>query len=70
MAKKTDLSKAGEKADPAVAATLAGIIYQAKLFNRQAKVNVPEEEVVVEVINLWRVVMDTLGSRPVPRVSV
>ena len=70
MAKKTELPKAAENPDPVVAATLAGIIYNAKMLNRQAKINVPEEEVVVEVINLWRVVMDTLGSRPVPRVSV
>jgi hypothetical protein len=62
MAKKADLPKAAAKVDPAVAATLAGIIYQAELFNRQAKVNVPEEEVVAEVISLWRIVMDALSS--------
>jgi hypothetical protein len=49
-------------ADPQVAATLAGIIYQAKLFNRQARVSVPEEEVVVEVISLWRIVMEALKN--------
>jgi hypothetical protein len=43
-----------------VAATLTGIIYQARLFNRQARMNVPEQEVVSEVVNLWRVVMGTL----------
>ena len=64
MAKKTELPTAADKVDPAVAATLTGIIYQAKLFNRQAKVNVPEEEVVVEVISLWRIVMDALKSGP------
>ena len=69
MAKKTELSKAAEKVDPAVAATLTGIIYQAQLFNRQAKVNVPEEEVVVEVISLWRIVMDALSSGAVPGVT-
>ncbi len=69
MAKKTDLPRAAEKVDPAVAATLAGIIYQAKLFNRQAKVNVPEEEVVVEVISLWRIVMDALSSGSAPAIS-
>jgi hypothetical protein len=69
MAKKTDLPKAAEKVDPAVAATLTGIIYQAKLFNRQAKVNVPEEEVISEVIGLWRIVMDALGSGPVPEIG-
>ena len=55
--------------DPHVAATLAGIIYQARLFNRQARVNVPEEEVVVEVISLWRLVMDALNSGTLPTVS-
>jgi hypothetical protein len=69
MAKKNDLPKPAEKVDPAVAATLAGIIYQAKLFNRQAKVNVPEEEVVVEVISLWRIVMDALKSGSVPGIG-
>jgi len=69
MAKKADLPKAAEKVDPAVAATLAGIIYQAKLFNRQARVNVPEEEVVVEVISLWRIVMDSLSSGSAPGIS-
>jgi hypothetical protein len=52
-----------------VAATLTGIIYQAKLFNRQARVNVPEEEVVVEVISLWRIVMDALSSDSMPAVG-
>jgi hypothetical protein len=66
MANKTELPKAVEKVDPVVAATLTGIIYQAKLFNRQARVNVPEEEVVVEVISLWRIVMDALNSKSVP----
>ena len=66
MAKKTQSPKPAEKVDPAVAATLAGVIYNAKLFNRQAKINVPEEEVVVEVISLWRIVMDALGSNSVP----
>ena len=69
MAKKTELPIAAEKVDPAVAATLTGIIYQAKLFNRQARVNVPEEEVVVEVISLWRIVMGALSSRSVPGIS-
>jgi len=69
MAKKTWLPKAAVKVDPAVAATLAGIIYQAKLFNRQAKVNVPEEEVLVEVISLWRIVMDALEAGSVRGIS-
>ena len=66
MAKKSELPK---PIDPAVAATLTGIIYQAKLFNRQARVNVPEEEVVVEVISLWRIVTDALNSETVPGIS-
>jgi hypothetical protein len=45
-----------------VAAMLTGIIYRARLFNRQARMNVPEEEVVSEVIHLWRTVIDALGS--------
>jgi hypothetical protein len=69
MAKKTELPKAAEKIDPVVAATLTGIIYQAKLFNRQARVNVPEEEVVVEVISLWRIVMDALKNGSVPGIN-
>ena len=58
MAKKSS----APKIDPIVAATLTGIIYQARLFNRQARVNVPEEEVVVEVISLWRIVSEALDS--------
>ena len=69
MAKKTELPKAAEKIDPVVAATLTGIIYQARLFNRQARVNVPEEEVVVEVISLWRIVMDALKNGSVPGIN-
>lgn len=65
MAKKSD----APKVDPQVAATLTGIIYQARLFNRQAKVSVPEEEVVVEVISLWRIVSEALNSETVPGVS-
>lgn len=69
MTEKTGLPKTAERIDPVVAATLTGIIYQAKLFNRQARVNVPEEEVVVEVISLWRIVMDALNSGQVPKIS-
>jgi len=63
MAKKS----AAPKVDPQVAATLTGIIYQAKLFNRQARVSVPEEEVIVEVISLWRIVSEALKSDTLPR---
>jgi len=66
MAKKTQFPKG---VDPQVAATLTGVIYQAKLFNRQARVNVPEEEVVVEVISLWRIVTDALRSDTLPGIS-
>jgi len=69
MAKKTELPKAMDTVDPAVAATLTGIIYQAKMLNRQAKINVPEEEVVVEVISLWRIVKDALKSESLPSMS-
>jgi len=69
MAKKTESPKAVQKADPAVAAILAGVIYQAKLSNRQAKINVPEEEVVVEVISLWRIVMGALSSDSLPGIK-
>ena len=66
MPKKTQIPKG---VDPMVAATLTGIIYQAKLFNRQAKVNVPEEEVIVEVISLWRIVTDALNSETLPGIG-
>jgi hypothetical protein len=39
---------------PIVAAELAGVIYQARLLNRQAKLNIPETEIVNDVVNLWR----------------
>jgi len=71
MAKKSAPRNTQElcgEADPAVAATLTGIIYQAKLFNRQARVAVPEEEVATEVISLWRIVMNVLKSEAVPGV--
>lgn len=66
MAKKAAIEKTAETVDPAVAAMLAGIIYQAKLANRQAKLGVPEEEVLVEVISLYRIVMDALQSGTLP----
>jgi len=49
------------KVDPVVAAMLTGIVYRARLFNRQARMNVPEEAVVSEVVHLWQTVMDALG---------
>ena len=46
---------------PMVAATLAGVIYQSRLLNRQAKLNIPEHEIVSDVISIWRTVMDALS---------
>lgn len=62
MVNQSELLRAAAKADPVVAATLTGIIYQARLFNRQARVSVPEEKIVAEVLGLWRTVMDALNS--------
>jgi len=70
MAKKTGSPKAEAKVDPSVAAILTGIIYNAKLINRQAKVNVPEEEVVVEVISLWRIVTDAIDNNTLPPINM
>jgi hypothetical protein len=47
---------------PLVAATLAGVIYHAKLMNRQSKLNIPEEEVVGDVVSLWQTVMHELSQ--------
>ena len=65
MAKnQTVLGAANAQMDPTpiVAATLAGVIYQAKLVNRQSKLNIPEQEIVREVINIWNAVMHELGT--------
>jgi len=48
---------------PAIAATLTGVIYQARLLNRQSKLNIPEDEVIRDVVTLWHTVMDELGGR-------
>lgn len=47
---------------PVVAAMLAGVIYQSRLLNRQAKINIPEQEVISDVVNMWHTVMDALGQ--------
>jgi hypothetical protein len=47
---------------PVVAATLAGVIYQARLLNRQSKLNISEQEVISDVVNLWRVVKEALAE--------
>ncbi|MHB8654291.1 MAG: hypothetical protein ACYDA9_10465 [Terriglobia bacterium] len=63
--KKASISSgsADNSITPVVAATLAGVIYQSRLLNRQAKLNIPENEIVTDVINTWRTVMDAL-ARP------
>jgi hypothetical protein len=65
MAKKqkTPSSTSPEaQAIPVVAATLAGVIYQARLLNRQSKLNIPEQEVISDVVNLWRIVKEALAE--------
>ncbi|MGD0697171.1 MAG: hypothetical protein ABSB82_20320 [Terriglobia bacterium] len=47
---------------PVVAAMLAGVIYQSRLLNRQAKLNIPEQEVITDVVNMWYTVMEALGQ--------
>ena len=49
---------------PVVAATLAGVIYEARLQNRQAKLNIPEQEVISDVVNLWYTVRGALSKNP------
>jgi hypothetical protein len=66
MAKKQTTSggaKSGPEITPVVAATLAGVIYQARLSNRQSKLNIPESEVISDVVGLWRTLMDELGKK-------
>lgn len=66
MANAKKVESSGNPTDmvtPMVAATLAGVIYQSRLLNRQAKLNIPDQEVITDVVNTWRTVMDAL-SRP------
>ena len=49
---------------PVVAATLAGVIYQARLVNRQAKLNIPEQEVISDVVSLWHTVRKEMKGSP------
>jgi hypothetical protein len=65
MAKPKATTKENSLGDrtPVVAATLAGVIYQSRLFNRQAKLNIPEQEIITDVVNLWHTVKDLL-ERP------
>jgi hypothetical protein len=65
MAKKPSASRARKPSggsDPTVAATLAGVIYQARLLNRQSKLNISEQEVISDVVHLYRVVRDELAK--------
>ena len=65
MAKKQAPKKTSPPANdmtPVVAATLAGVIYQAKLANRAAKLNISESEVISDVVHLWRTVRDELAG--------
>jgi hypothetical protein len=64
MAKKQTTSspaKVGTEMTPVVAATLAGVIYQARLSNRQSKLNIPDSEVISDVVGLWRTLMVELN---------
>jgi hypothetical protein len=66
MAKKQTTStpaKAALDMNPMVAAALTGVIYQARLLNRQSKLNIPEAEVVSDVVGLWRTLMAELGRK-------
>ncbi len=47
---------------PMVAATLTGIIYNARLRNRESKLNIPDSEVFSDIINLWRAVKGELAK--------
>lgn len=65
MAKKSTEENAESielQSRPVVAAMLAGVIYQSRLLNRQAKLNIPEQEVITDVVNMWYTVMDALGQ--------
>ncbi len=48
---------------PLVAATLTGVIYQARLMNRQMKVNIPENELIPEIVGLWRSLTEELEAK-------
>lgn len=52
----------GNDVTPVVAAELAGVIYRAKLENRAAKLNISEDEVVRDVLNIWRNVREKLAQ--------
>jgi hypothetical protein len=65
MAKKQKAASATAPETPAipvVAAMLAGVIYQARLLNRQSKLNIPEQEIISDVVGLWRTVKEALAE--------
>ena len=65
MAKKKKENKKSAAANdmtPLVAANLAGVIYQARLMNRAAKLNISEAEVVSDVVGLWHKVQEELNG--------
>ena len=67
MAKKKvaeESNELGALVAPVVAATLAGVIYQARLQNRQAKLNIPEQEVISDVVNLYRTLREAMNEGP------
>lgn len=56
--------QAAQDLTPLVAATLTGVIYQARLMNRQMKVNIPDNELIPEMVGLWRSLTSELeGAR-------
>lgn len=54
MAKNPVAGAPRESNTPLVAAALTGVIYNARLINREAKLSIEEEEIVSEVLTLWR----------------
>ncbi len=66
MAKKQTTSSPANsvpEVTPMVAAALAGVIYQARLVNRQSKLNIPDSEVIADVVGLWRNLVDELSGK-------
>ena len=61
--KKSGPAKSAPDINPMVAAALAGVIYQARLTNRQSKLNIPESEVISDVVSLWRSLLDELNRK-------
>lgn len=62
MPKQQAAEGSRESITPLVAAELTGIIYHARLLNRQAKLNIKEEDIVSEVLRIWRSVRAELAK--------